>query len=327
MPKSYPILPDFAGLGHKLHCFAQLKHEQGAGSIMPILLRAERSLKEALRRARARPDDRRLRAREPDGLAQIRKLRPPGPRRLWRSLDLAIYKRKVEGAFTARAAGCTLGAIVEGWEVQAMRDFAEQIGDSFPPTDYWTRASNPATRRYGKSRCSEYTRSGIRGVPVDDDLAYTLLGLLILEEYGPGFTTVDVGKAWVRYLPIACTAEEVALANLKKGISAHRAGTIDNPYCQWIGADIRSDPWAYAAPGDPELAAELAHRDACLSHRRNGIYGAMFFAAAQAAAFAVDDPVEAIRIGLTEIPRDCLLAARGYTMGGTIGWSENQELP
>ena len=34
----------------------------------------------------------------------------------------------------------------------------------------------------------------------------------------------------------------------------------------------------------------------------------MFFAAAQAAAFAVDDPVEAIKIGLTVIPRNCLLA-------------------
>jgi ADP-ribosylglycohydrolase len=34
----------------------------------------------------------------------------------------------------------------------------------------------------------------------------------------------------------------------------------------------------------------------------------MFFSAAIAAAFAVDDPVEALRIGLTEIPADCTLA-------------------
>ena len=34
----------------------------------------------------------------------------------------------------------------------------------------------------------------------------------------------------------------------------------------------------------------------------------MFFAAAISAAFAVADPVEALRIGLTEIPRDCRLA-------------------
>jgi ADP-ribosylglycohydrolase len=34
----------------------------------------------------------------------------------------------------------------------------------------------------------------------------------------------------------------------------------------------------------------------------------MFFSAAMSAAFAVDDPVEALRIGLSEIPRDCGLA-------------------
>ena len=34
----------------------------------------------------------------------------------------------------------------------------------------------------------------------------------------------------------------------------------------------------------------------------------MFFAAAQAAAFSVDSPEEAIRIGLTEIPTECTLA-------------------
>jgi len=83
---------------------------------------------------------------------------------------------------------------------------------------------------------------------------------------------------------------------------------IDNPYYQWIGADIRSDPWGYVAPGWPERAAELAYHDAYLSHRRNGIYGEMYFSAAIAAAFAVDDPVEALRIGLSEIPADCSLA-------------------
>ena len=66
----------------------------------------------------------------------------------------------------------------------------------------------------------------------------------------------------------------------------------------WIGADIRSDPWGYAAPGYPEKAAEFAWRDATISHRRNGIYGAMYFSAAIAAAFATGDPVEALEAGL-----------------------------
>ncbi|MGL5540239.1 MAG: ADP-ribosylglycohydrolase family protein, partial [Erysipelotrichaceae bacterium] len=52
----------------------------------------------------------------------------------------------------------------------------------------------------------------------------------------------------------------------------------------------------------------MAYYDAYLSHRRNGIYGEMFFAATQSAAFACTSAREAIEIGLTEIPEHCTLA-------------------
>jgi ADP-ribosylglycohydrolase len=51
----------------------------------------------------------------------------------------------------------------------------------------------------------------------------------------------------------------------------------------------------------------MGYRDGYLTHRRNGIYGEMFFAAAEAAAFTVNDPIEAVRIGLREIPKTCAL--------------------
>ena len=179
---------------------------------------------------------------------------------------------------------------------------------AFPPQDYWTYHPAQRKTRYGTSKMRDYLKDHVRCIPVDDDLTYTLLGLLILEEYGPGFTTDDVAAAWLEYLPTACTAEEVALKNLQAGVPAVRAGARNNPYQEWIGAFIRSDPWGYAAPGRPEQAAEMAYRDTYLSHRQNGLYGAMFFSAAIAAAFAVDCPMEALRIGLTEIPASCRLA-------------------
>ncbi|MFN8378970.1 MAG: hypothetical protein U0452_09890 [Anaerolineae bacterium] len=40
----------------------------------------------------------------------------------------------------------------------------------------------------------------MHSVPVDDDAIYTLLGLLILEAAGPGFTTEDVARARLQYL-------------------------------------------------------------------------------------------------------------------------------
>ena len=45
-----------------------------------------------------------------------------------------------------------------------------------------------------------------------------------------------------------------------------------------------------------------------ISHRRNGIFAAMYFSAAIAAAFAVDDPMEALHIGLEEIPSQSITA-------------------
>jgi ADP-ribosylglycohydrolase len=189
-----------------------------------------------------------------------------------------------------------------------MEGLAARNGTPFPPRDYWSDHPNPGEPCYLVSRIRDFLKGQIRAVPADDDLGYTLLGLLILEACGPEFTTEEVGDAWINYLPLACTAEHVALTNLKRGVSAQRAGIVNNLYLEWIGADIRCDPWAYAAPGWPEKAAELAYRDAYLSHRRNGIYGSMFFAAAISAAFVLDDPLEALRLGLTEIPAKCRLA-------------------
>ena len=198
-----------------------------------------------------------------------------------------------------------LGDPVEFWDIEKMQALAEETSMPFPPTDYWTYVPNPAGLRYGTSRRDEYTRDKLNGVPVDDDLAYTLLGLLIMEEFGPELSVEKIGEAWVKYLPRAATAEGVALRNLKAGVPASEAAITNNLMREWIGADIRSDPWGYVAPGWPEKAAELAYQDAYISHRATGIHVEMFFSAAIAAAFAVDDHIEAVKIGLTEIPKDC----------------------
>jgi ADP-ribosylglycohydrolase len=303
--------PDTSGLHHLLQQFelyAQLQSEYGAPGISGVVTGLKRQLKASTRELQRLKANSAMAAREPNDLGAIRALRPSGSRRLWPGLDRQAYSDRLQGALLARCAGCTLGAPVEGWTVERMQALAAANQQAFPPTDYWEAVPDPEQLRYGLSPRSAYTRDGIKGVPVDDDIVYTLLGLLVVEDFGPEFSIADNGEAWLRYLPYACTAEDVALRNLKAGVAATRAADIDNPYCEWIGADIRADPWGYMAPGWPEKAAEMAYRDAYLSHRRQGIYGEMFFAAAIAAAFSVDDPVEALEIGLREVPRDCALA-------------------
>ncbi len=308
MTKRYAKAPDLRKLTQEIELYARLKAEYGAEGIAEILSNAGEALRSSLAQLRGLPVDQGLADREPNDLGSIQALRPKAQRRRWKRFDTDAYRDRLEGALLGRMAGCTLGAPVEGWRVAKMRALAEENGDAFPPTDYWSRVPEPKRTRYSVSRREAYTRSGLAGVPADDDIAYTLLGLLIVEDYGPGFTTEDVGEAWLKYVPYAFTAEDVALRNLKKGIPPRSAGSTNNPYSEWIGADIRSDPWGYMAPGWPERAAEMAYRDAYISHRRQGIYGEMFFAATVSAAFQTDDPIEALRIGLKEIPRHCALA-------------------
>lgn len=324
-----PYFQDLEELAREVHVWADLRHEQG-GATAPVVARLRRALKQARQELARLPVDRALQAAEPDGLEAIRRLRPEGPRIVTGRLTDAQYRKRLKGAWLGRAAGCALGAPVENWTIDAMERLAARCGVPFPPRDYWPGHPQPDEPCYLVSRIRDFLKGHMRAVPADDDLGYTLLGLLILEAYGPDFTTEEVGDAWVKYLPMACTAEHVALENLKRGVPAQRAGVLNNPYLEWIGADIRCDPWAYAAPGWPEKAAEWAYRDARLSHRRNGVYGALFFAAAISAAFVVDDPLEALRLGLTEIPAGCRLAKDIQwalrKAPGLTGWREARAL-
>lgn len=304
------IYPSVENIRKKLDlvdAYAKLKYEFGASGVEEALCDLEKALDEAIDTINRLENNATGIHAEPDDLEGIKMRRPLGPRRLMYAVN-SEFRNRLEGALVSRLAGCTLGAPVEFHSVAHMKSWAAYTGDVFPPIDYWSMVTTPKDLRYEKTPFEAYTRGHIDQVPVDDDITYTLLNLMIMETYGLEFSTEDVAKAWQQYLPYACTAEDVALKNLAKGIEPVFVADHDNPYCQWIGAAIRSDAFAYAAPGYPEKAAELAYRDAYLSHRRNGIYGEMFFAAAQAAAFVVDEPIEAIRIGLTEIPSDCLLA-------------------
>ena len=251
-----PYYPEIKWLMNEVALWLDQRHEQGV-DVASQVVRLKKDLLCARRQLERTGPSAEALAREPNALDAVLALRPRGPRRLWQGLPTREFRSRLRGAWLGRAAGCTLGAPVEDWLPAAMQDLATLSGQAFPPEDYWT--VHPRTTRLGymPNDMAHYLKGTMRGVPVDDDTTYTILGLLILEEYGPGFTTEDVAKAWTKLVTVAFTAEEVAIENLKAGVSPAKAGEINNPYQEWIGADIRSDPWGYAAPGWPEKAAEM----------------------------------------------------------------------
>ncbi|MBN1341186.1 MAG: ADP-ribosylglycohydrolase family protein [Phycisphaerae bacterium] len=291
----------------QLRLWLDVRHEQCSSQVSAVRREMSAALNRWRKRLESAGPGRDSRENEPDDLRGIRRLRPKGPRKLELTMTDEQLHDRLLGAWLGRAAGCILGCPVEGHDSAAIEAYAKQIGQKWPLEDYWKACATPDEIRYG-APVRVYTKPHLKRIERDDDLTYTVLGLLILEANGPEFTTEDVGRAWLKHLPMACTAEHVALENLRGGVRPPRTAVRNNPYNEWIGADIRSDPWGYAAAGLPELAAEMAHRDARLSHVKNGIYGEMFFSAMISAAFVVDDVDELVRIGLSEIPRQCRLA-------------------
>jgi len=249
---------------------------------------------------------------EPETLDAVRATwaaSPPQP-----SLDTATLADRIRGGWTGRAIGCLLGKPVEGMGREGIRAILKATG-RWPLTDWFSAAGLPpeVSERHPWNRASRTTSlaENIDGMPEDDDLNYTMLALRILQRHGRGFTTEDVAQAWLSELPAlrVFTAERVVYRNLLEGIEPERAALRHNPYREWIGALIRADLYGWASPGDPCAAAELAWRDARLSHVRNGLYGAIFVAAMTAAACVARDMDAVLDAGLSVVPPRSRLAA------------------
>ncbi len=246
---------------------------------------------------------------EPSDLEAIRARRPSGPRHLAVALSGEQLDEATLGAWQGRVAGCMLGKPVEGWSRGKIGDLMKLCGldalDDYLPT---------SALEAGGMGLGEDARPLLRGnithAARDDDVDYTIIGLRVLEMHGRGFAPRHVADFWLAHLPFhrTYTAERAAYRNLVNGIEPPHSAVHRNPYREWIGAQIRADAFGYVCPGRPEEAADMAFRDACISHMKNGIYGEMWVAAMLAAAFVANRLDKVIEIGLSEIPQNCRLA-------------------
>lgn len=223
-----------------------------------------------------------------------------------KTYNVLDYERKLKGAILGRFIGCMLGAPVENWSVEAMEKFANETNTVFPPIHYWNKVTDEENLHYKRDKKYLFTKEKMNCVVADDDVTYTVLNAVVMNKYGKEFTSSQLANFWKEHLPYACTAEYATMVGVRRNKNIEDIVN-SNPYVELIGAAIRADSFGYACPGDPYNAAILAYKDACISHKRNGIYGEMFLAATIAASFAVSSPLEAIKIGMNYIPKNCRL--------------------
>lgn len=258
---------------------------------------------------------------EPNDLGEIWSecdpARPLGP---ICSVNLEDASQRAEMAFLSAAAGCMLGKPLEVNPTLAeIRAAAEAVGE-WPLSDYISEAM---LEKLGRRHPSwiETTRERMRYVAPDDDMNYSIIGMLLLEKHGTEFTRRDVMDTWLHNLPPLWTWGPERTTLIKAAIySIHNEfgpeeeppfetwASTWNPASEACGAAIRMDAYGYACPGNPALAAELAWRDASWTHRRTGIYGAMFIAAAIACAFVYnstsgEDRMSIFETALQFVPR------------------------
>ncbi|MBO0829681.1 MAG: ADP-ribosylglycohydrolase family protein, partial [Streptosporangiales bacterium] len=244
----------------------------------------------------------------------------------------ATLRGRLRGAWLGRAAGCLLGKPVEGVPRRGIRAILEATG-RWPLAGYVTADGLPpdvAARWPWHPSHTESLAENLDGMPEDDDLDFTMLALRVLERHGRDFTTADVARAWLEDVPAGrlFTAERVTYRNLLDGHPPDEAARVRNPFREWIGAQIRTDLYGWVCPGRPRDAARLAWRDARLSHTRNGVYGAMFVAAANATALVTDDVRTVLEQALGVVPPTSRLAkaVRSATALAEVGVEPEEAL-
>ncbi len=245
--------------------------------------------------------------REPDDLVTIKLLCNDD---LTASDDTVLtdeqLRDKLTAAWRGRLAGCMLGQPVECIKTKELHTLLKRSGN-YPMHRYIT--SKDVDDAFYDSfefplRTKTYADMLKDGFIGDDDINFTCMAASIVHQYGRNFSSKDVCNWWKGNQTMYCyaTAEKIAYRNMVAGYYAPDTALYKNPFREWIGAQIRADYFGYINPGDPKMAAEMAWRDARVSHVKNGIYGEMYVAAMIAKAAVCSSVEKIVECGMSYIP-------------------------
>ena len=196
-------------------------------------------------------------------------------------------EQTIKAAWEGRISGCLLGKPVEMISMRegrvGLNNYLSESG-SLPLRNYVRPMDHEMIRGANKRCCLGMMDKA----EADDDITYSVLGLMMLEQHGTELNTDDVARSWINLLPVGATftaERESYLKLIEKSDMAYQFGgkrnfdleEINNSeYNDWIGAQIRIDMYGWVLPGKPKLAAELARQDARLSHRDCAVEASAF---------------------------------------------------
>jgi len=211
---------------------------------------------------------------------------------------MADYEERVYAGVLGKIIGVYVGRPFEGW-------WYEHIMERLGEINYYV---------------NEQLKQPL--IVTDDDISGTFTFFRALADYGynRNLTVQQIGQTWLNYLinertilwwgGMGNSTEHTAYLRLKAGIPAPQSGSIalnGKVVAEQIGAQIFIDAWGMAAPGDPELAVELAGKAGSVSHDGESVYGAQVLAAMEAEAFIESDENMLLNTAVSFIPKDSII--------------------
>lgn len=138
----------------------------------------------------------------------------------------------------------------------------------------------------------------------NDDITYEVAFLKAIDKCGKDVTSFDIAEQWVGLVPFGWSAEEKALANIRLGIMPPHSGKLNNPYREWIGAQMRGAVCGMIGAGDIRETIRLAYMDGEVSHHNNGIIGEIFNAVMVSLAYTNENVEDIVKQAIDLTPTD-----------------------
>ena len=185
------------------------------------------------------------------------------------------FKDKIKAAWMSQFIGAAMGTMVEGYTT-------ENLFSTFGDVKDYLRKPNT----------------------YNDDITFEIAFLDAFKDKGYDVTSEDIALSWIGLIPAGWSAEEVALRNIRSGFLPPECALFNNPFNEWIGAQMRGGICGMVAPGNPKLASHLAWKDGQVSHINNGILGEIFNAVMTSMAFVESDVKKIVEAAISMIPSD-----------------------